>query len=126
MEEGEEIDRGIGYWNSEAGVSAKFLWGLIRPPKQPAAPPSGEDKPPPPIDLKKLYGKFIYGRGAVAPSSRLGDVLTLARPAAGIGFGVELRGLAQRANLTIGWAKSRQSWAHRKRGLLILGVDFDF
>jgi hypothetical protein len=119
------VERGIGFWNTEIGASARFLWSLVPKRKRPSLPPTDEPKDKPPIDLKHIYGKFIYGRGVVVSSSRIREVLTLANPAAGIGFGIELRGLSQRANITIGYAKSRQSTVHQS-GLLILGVDFDF
>lgn len=128
IEEGEFVGRGIGFAQAEAAVSARWLWSLIPkkpvPPSDPAAEPAASS-PPPPISLDQVYVTVFYDRGHVLARPRVGDLVRLNKPAWGRGIAVELRGLANKANISIGYARSPQSLDHRK-GLMIIGVGFDF
>jgi hypothetical protein len=139
LEEGEFVGNSYAYDRTEFGVALLPLVrtvGKLFPhgKKSDAANPTEDVAPAPPpsfggIDLRNTYVKTFYDRGRVFESKSLGEILNPAHGVKGWGIGAELRGIAfiknKRANLTIGYARSKDSLLHR-RGVMVTGLSLDF
>lgn len=135
LEEGEIVGNSYAWDRSEFGVGLLPLVRTIRNvfphgrrtnnanPEQPVATNFGG------IDLANTYVKIFYDRGRVFDTKALGEILNPAHGVKGYGIAAELRGIAfiknKRANLTIGYARSRDSLLH-PRGTVVTGLSLDF
>ena len=135
LEEGEFVGDSYAYDRTELGVAFLPMLGTIRQlfpgkkksdrrdPYQPAVTNFGG------IDLANTYVKVYYDRGRIFETKALGEILNPAHGVKGYGIAAEMRGLAfiknKRANLTIGYARSRDSLLHR-RGIVVTGLSLDF
>jgi len=134
LEEGEFVGDSYAYDQTEFGVALLPLLRTVRnlfPHKQSTNPPSAEPAATNigGIDLANTYVKVFYDRGRVFETKSLGEILNPAHGVKGYGVAAELRGIAfimnKRANLTIGYARSRDSLLHR-RGVVVTGLSLDF
>ena len=104
---GEYVGRTLRFWQSTLGIGLPVFWpGLAKAEGQAAA-------------LANSYLTFFYDRGTV-------ETNRARRLANGYGLAVEIRNMPagkQRAHLSIGWARSPQSFLHR-RGVMTVGVNF--
>jgi hypothetical protein len=106
IEEGEYVGRTLRAQQFTVGIGLPVLWPALAQPGGPAA-------------LVNSYVTMFYDRGRVTLDEATRD-------AHGYGVGVEIRNLPagrRRAHISIGWARSPQSFLHR-RGVMTMGVHF--
>ncbi len=109
LEEGEFVGRNLRFQQSTLGIALPVIFTALRDAEGPLAA------------LANSYVTVFYDRGQV-------EIEHIRHFANGYGFAVEIRSLPagnRYANVSIGWARSPQSFLHR-RGVCTLGVNFDF
>jgi hypothetical protein len=109
VEEGEFVGRNLRFQQSTLGIALPVFFPVLNGAEGLLAA------------LTKTYVTGFYDRGEVEQNQ-------IRHFANGYGFAVEIRNLPagnRHANISIGWARSPQSFLHR-RGVSTLGVKFDF
>ena len=135
LEEGEFVGDSYAYDRTELGVALLPMLRTVRQvfPGKKKSDQRGSDRQAVTsfggIDLENTYVKVYYDRGRIFETKALGEILNPAHGVKGYGIAAEMRGLAfiknKRANLTIGYARSRDSLLHR-RGIVVTGLSLDF
>ena len=135
LEEGEFVSNSYAYDRTEFGVGFLPLVRTVRNlfPRRKQTSDASQSQPAATniggIDLANTYVKVYYDRGRTFETKALGEILNPGHGVKGWGIAAELRGLAfirnKRANLTIGYARSRDSLLH-PRGVVVTGLSLDF